>query len=373
MLNLDNVLVIHHALECPELEFLRKSFCGRVLEDGKVVVSTAGLFAVYACGDIEKIAPLAPNNKARSYLFLSFFFFSLNHSLSILILFQKPFSQIKLFVVRELSFNFGGDANLVSLGQVPINYHGVGVFFPRFFDEERTFFERITKEHDFQSLSLSDKPGNAFRRGIYLTKVKQRDDESILFRLLRCSTNLAGPTDNLRETGDIKIVFDYFIHSFVFCCSDVALLQRVNHVRPLFFPDSAELNHVLAQTYHNSESENGKQKKAKISEHSDKTKDMPEGGLLAFCTFYEDFENDFKKLGSEKSGFFDYVFGKGTTSVLTKLRFRLKPQALEINPTLAKSFDVTLFPNSVYIMSLLANRWYTHEIVPSSLNVEKVG
>ena len=97
---------------------------------------------------------------------------------------------------------------------------------------------------------------------------------------------------------------------------------------------------------------------------------MSTNGLLAFCTFYEGFQDDFEKLGSEKSGF-DFVYGKGT-SILTKLRFRLKPQAKELNKDLVEQFDVTLFPNSVYIMSLLANRWYTHEIVPSALNVEKV-
>lgn len=154
---------------------------------------------------------------------------------------------------------------------MPLNFHGVGVFFPRFFDL-RDCFERITKEHDFQSLTLSDKPGSAFRRGIYLTRVQQQDDETLKFRLLRCSTNLSGPTDNLRETDEIVIA-------------------RVNAVREYFFENSAELNHVLAQTYHNSESENGKQKKAKISEHSDKTKDMPKNGLLAFCTFYQGFQD----------------------------------------------------------------------------------
>lgn len=65
------------------------------------------------------------------------------------------------------------------------------------------------------------------------------------------------------------------------------------------------------------------------------------------------------------------MYGKGK-SVLTRLRFRLKPQAAELDKTLVKHFDVTLFPNSVFIMSLLANRLYTHEIVPSELNVDKV-
>ncbi len=48
---------------------------------------------------------------------------------------------------------------------------------------------------------------------------------------------------------------------------------------------------MLAQTYHNSTTEDGKQKKARISRHSDKTKDMPSNSVMAFCTFY-----DFKSL-----------------------------------------------------------------------------
>lgn len=202
------------------------------------------------------------------------------------------------------------------------------------------------QEHAFQSLTLADKPGSAFRQGIYLTKVEE-DADALLFRVLRCSTNLAGPTDNLRGT-------------------DVDILRQVNAMRELFFVGSAELNHVLAQTYHNS-SVAGKQKKAKISEHSDKTKDMPDNGLIAFCTFYEGFASG---LGSAQQHGFDWVYGKSCKSVLTKLRFRLKKQAHD--GRLEEQFDVTLFPNSVFIIPLLMNRLYTHEILPSELNVEHV-
>ena len=40
--------------------------------------------------------------------------------------------------------------------------------------------------------------------------------------------------------------------------------------------------------------------------------------------------------------------------------------------TLVKNFDVVLYPNSVYLMSLSANRLYTHAIVPSGLPIDKI-
>jgi hypothetical protein len=57
---------------------------------------------------------------------------------------------------------------------------------------------------------------------------------------------------------------------------------------------------------------------------------MPENGLIAFCTFYENFKRD--SFGEESVcralldketplHSFDFVFGKNV-SVLTKLRFR---------------------------------------------------
>ena len=65
---------------------------------------------------------------------------------------------------------------------------------------------------------------------------------------------------------------------------------------------------------------------------------------------------------------FDYVYGKDV-SVLTKLRFRLKPEAPEKN---CVQFDITLFPNSLFIIPLSSNRLYTHEIVPSGLPADKI-
>jgi hypothetical protein len=179
--------------------------------------------------------------------------------------------------------------------------------------------------------------------------VSKEKEGELKFHLLRCSTNLAGPTENFRPI-------------------DHEIVGQLNAVRATFFPKSASLNHVLAQTYHNKEMENGKEKKARIARHSDKTKDMPnddtkEHGLLTFCSFYD----GSKKWEAVKSGF-DFVYGKGAT-VLTKLRFRLKEQAVKGEMEVV---DVTLYPNSLFIMSLHSNRLYTHEIMPSSLPVRNM-
>jgi len=55
---------------------------------------------------------------------------------------------------------------------------------------------------------------------------------------------------------------------------------------------------------------------------------------------------------------------------LTRLRFRLKKCVND--DTLTKNFDVILYPNSVFLMSLLTNRLYTHEIIPSNLPIDKL-
>jgi len=61
---------------------------------------------------------------------------------------------------------------------------------------------------------------------------------------------------------------------------------------------------------------------------------------------------------------FDYCYN--STSILTKLRFKLKSDVTDKN--LKKEFDVTLYPNSVFIMSLSTNRLYTHGIKPPNLS-----
>jgi hypothetical protein len=233
-----------------------------------------------------------------------------------------------------------------TLGRVPLLVHGVGVYYRRFFDLDSDLFNRISTEHRFQTLTESNKPGKAHRTGLYLTPVKQ-DGEDLHFHLLRCSTNLSGPTENFRAT-------------------DRYIVDALNQETAVIFENQAPLNHVLAQIYHNTPAvATQKQSKAKISAHADKTKDMPVNGIMAFCTFYDRLD----KLSPLSKDAFDYGY-KGTSG-LTKLHFRLKDSISESpEGNLPRQFTLTLYPNSVFFMPLSTNRLYTHEIRSSMLDAD---
>jgi hypothetical protein len=280
------------------------------------------------------------------------------------------------YVISQLSWNYHLDFQLyeyIGLGQVPINVHNMGVYFKNFFDTTNTntktntdtdtntntntntnkpgYFELVNSEHQFQSLTESNKPSNAYRTGLYITQVNKLetiDKPAYSFHLLRCSSNFSGPTENLRPT-------------------DISIINTVNQTAKNFFQSETNLNHVLAQIYHNTKEDTNLEHKAKIKAHSDKTKDMPANGLMAFCTFYKDFSsiNQIKKSNLD---YFDYCYKESNTSIFTKLRFRLK--SCVSNSELTKQFDILLYPNSVFLMGLQTNRLYTHEIIPSSLPVE---
>jgi hypothetical protein len=248
-------------------------------------------------------------------------------------------------VIRELSHGEPLRWPLVDLGRVPLRVHGVGVYYRRFFDPAGEHFQRISSEHAFQSLTESNKPGKAHRSGIYLTPVRAVGD-ALHFRLLRCSTNLSGPTENFRAT-------------------DRHIVDALNQEAALVFDDAAPINHVLAQIYHNTPADaERKQAKARISPHADKTKDMPGNGVMAFCTFYEHLE----RLRPLPDDPFD--LGHGRISGLTRLRFRLKETAS--TQGLPAQFTLTLYPGSVFFMPLSTNRLYVHEIVPSELDAARL-
>jgi hypothetical protein len=318
-----------------EFEYLKNNFCGIVFSDydafknycslTKSTNSTGSSNVIfYLCGDTKQILSDV-----------------------------DYFNDKLIYIIHNYSYNYGSvldylglDIILCSSLQVPINVHNVGVYFRKFLDRTKDYFNLISSEHQFQVLTESNKPSNAFRKGIYLTDI-QEDQDKIKFRLLRCSSNLGGPTDNFRTT-------------------DREVINKVNELAEHFFETKTELNHVLAQIYENKIIDNGNktvEKKAKIKDHSDKTKDMPRNGLIAFCTFYKTNE-----IG-EPHGRFDSK-NKYDDNALTRLRFRLK------NPTsypeLVEKFDVVLQPNSVFIISLLMNRLYTHEIIPSYLPINKI-
>ncbi|MFD4433380.1 hypothetical protein [Nocardia sp. NPDC058497] len=256
-------------------------------------------------------------------------------------------SAARVFVIRELSHGYREDGDgpwtVIDLGRVPVRVQGVGVYYRRFFDLRADHFGRIRAEHEFQSLTESTKPGTAHRSGIYLTPVTRSGDE-LRFRLLRCSTNLSGPTEGFRPT-------------------DTSIVEALNREAATVFRDHATLNHVLAQIYHNTlATAERKQSKAKISAHADKTKDMPVNGIMAFCTFYDGLD----KLNPLTEDTFDY--GVKSASGLTRLRFRLKDS--DECAALPAQFSFTLDPGSVFFMPLSTNRLYTHEIRPSMLDAE---
>ncbi|MGE7391362.1 hypothetical protein ACQKM2_38430 [Streptomyces sp. NPDC004126] len=256
----------------------------------------------------------------------------------------------RVFVVGESAYGRREEGWVpVGLGRVPVRVHGVGVYYRRFFEPGDGHFGRIRAEHEFQALTESTKPGTAHRSGIYLTPVT-RDGDELHFRLLRCSTNLSGPTEGFRPT-------------------DVEIVDALNREADAVFRGHAPLNHVLAQIYHNTlATAERKQSKAKISAHADKTKDMPAGGIMAFCTFYDGLDR-LQPLDGDP-------FDRGVKGVsgLTSLRFRLKDPGGEGGEggggALPEQFGVTLHPGSVFFMPLSTNRLYTHEIRPAALDAE---
>ena len=224
----------------------------------------------------------------------------------------------------------------------PINIHNVGIYFRSLFNDDNNYFDKLIKEHQFQLLTESNKITNAYRKGIYLSNVYKDDNDNYKFNLLRCSTNLNGPTDNFKDV-------------------DIEIINKVSNVAKDYFDKPFKLNHVLAQVYYNDI------KKAKISDHSDKTKDMDNSGIIAFVSFYNN--NELYKYGKQSlDDPFDYVYK--TTSILTKLKFNLKNCVK--NNNLVKSFEIKLYPNSVFIIPLSTNRLYTHSICPSTLDNNKI-
>jgi len=346
-----------------EYNYITTNFCGKVLnfEEFNKLDNLENDVNIYFCGDNTKIYDI-----------------------------NKKYNDNKIYIIQEFSYNCNGNDNVnfnnkniifIHSGQIPININNIGIYFRNFFDSDnKDYYESITKEHMFQRLTESNKPGTAFRKGIYLSNVYSDDNsDEIKFNLLRCSSNLDGSTDNFRET-------------------DKQILNSVNRVNNDFFSEKVELNHVLAQIYQNTKplwlyvyfmifvnyiwqfifnrnyfNTKNTEKKAKIKAHSDKTKDMPKCATMAFCTFYKSYKDDKlndseKQIKKSKLDKFDYVYKD--CSVLTQLHFKLKPMVED--KSLVKDFCITLYPNSVFLMSLNTNRLYTHDIRPSPLSIDKI-
>lgn len=316
----NNILVALSPLADPRLA---SDFLGPVIRaeaPSAPLPSLAGR-TVYLCGDVSRAGALPLGGAAR------------------------------VLVIKERSHGYEdgpGAHPLVGLGRVPLRIGGgggIGIFYRCFFTDE-DLFGRVRAEHAFQSLTESVKPAKAHRTGIYLTPVRRKAD-GLHFHLLRCSTNLSGPTEG-------------------FCATDRAIVDALNREAAALFQSHATLNHVLAQIYANSQAApGGRQTKAKISAHADKTKDMPPNGIMAFCTFYDRLD----RLSLLSDDPFDY--GHKGQSGLTRLHFRLKapdPQGA----ALPAELTLTLYPNSVLFIPLSTNRLYTHEIRSSILDAERL-
>lgn len=303
-------------------EHLVKDFCGSIVTAQELARRRPDLAGktVYLGGNLEEATSLVPALEAAE----------------------------RVLVIDELTSGTCQTWPSVPLGRVPMSVHGVGVLYRCFFDLNIDYIQRIHAEHTFQDLTQSTKPGRAHRTGIYLTPVEPIGQD-LHFHLLRCSTNLSGPTENFKAT-------------------DWHIVNALNQAASRIFEDQAPLNHVLAQLYNNTPAtDTKKQSKAKINAHADKTKDMPRHGIMAFCTFYDGLH----KLQVLPDDPFDY--GYNTTSGLTQLFFRRKSSMTKGIPnTWPARFTVTLYPNSVFFMPLSTNRWYTHEIRPSKLDAEQL-
>ncbi|SFC32544.1 hypothetical protein SAMN05421780_104263 [Flexibacter flexilis DSM 6793] len=318
-----NVLVVLNKNEenNTELLYLIDNFCGTVKNNFSEIQKENNGIKIYICGDFSVVENV----------------------------------EIAFYIIQEVSTNYENLLNekvqLVSLGEVPIIVSSSGVYFRNLFSEKK-YFNKIKSEHEFQKLTESNKESKAFRTGIYITEILreiENDTEILSFHLLRCSSNFTGSTDNFRTT-------DHFI------------INKLNESVKYTFEKEIKFNHVLAQIYENTKKskESTREIKAKIKAHSDKTKDMPKEGLMAFCTFYD--RTEFTDLSPSKNDKFDLCYKEITG--LTKLHFKLKNTVKD--ERLEKEFSVILYPNSAFIIPLSTNRLYTHEIRPSILNVERI-
>lgn len=302
-----------------EQQYLIDNFCGTVFYDFSNDINNK---QIYVCGDLIKL-------EKNSYF---------------------------VHIIKELSVNYENfnqeNSKGVNLGEVPIIVSNAGVYYRKLFDDENNF-DKIKSEHNFQELTESNKSSKALRKGIYLSKVTkettENGNEAFHYNLLRCSSNLTGPTDNFREM-------------------DNKIINLLNKCAQETFEYKTDLNHALVQIYENKKkaSDSEKDVKAKIKAHSDKTKDMPKEGLIAFCTFYDDSNSEYLK--PSETDRFDVCYKQ--TSALTRLHFRLKKTVDD--DSLKKDFSVTLYPNSAFIIPLSTNRLYTHEIRPSVLGVAQI-
>lgn len=204
--NKNILLVLQENIDAnSELGYLIEKFCGVVVQDFTAINYPSNDTIIYVCGNMLRLSC----------------------------------GDTILYVIKELSTNYENCINknirMVSLGKVPLLISNTGVYFREMFDGA-AYFNAIKSEHVLQHLTESNKDSMALRTGIYLTEItkQQTEDEKELlhYRLLRCSSNFTGPTDNFRTT-------DHFI------------INTLNTAIQHSFEEETKLNHVLVQIYEN--------------------------------------------------------------------------------------------------------------------------
>ncbi|KAJ3179762.1 hypothetical protein HDU85_004763 [Gaertneriomyces sp. JEL0708] len=285
----DKHYLICHNTRChsKELDYVKSNFCGLIIDQpvtdvlGDVLANVDRDTILYFAGDLGSFRDSLKQITGSHH------------------------QDFKPFVIAEISCNYNKDDILVKLGGVPISVYKEGLYIREFFEDDKNYFNELKAVHQFQTLTESNKPSLSFRKGVYLSNVEQDAEGNATFHLLRCSTNLDGPTDGFKAV-------------------DREIVQKVRNMTETFFKNAAPLNHVLAQVYENRKSKAGpteRVKKARIKSHSDKTKDMPRNGVIAFCTFYSDEILD-KSVKESPNDPFDRVYKN--SSVLTRLGYVIR-------------------------------------------------
>ncbi|EME46243.1 hypothetical protein DOTSEDRAFT_32894 [Dothistroma septosporum NZE10] len=242
-----------------ELDYLTSRFCGCVFhldDDGLQNLSPLSADGnIYFCGDAAAMRGVPRTTDTKAR------------------------------IVRELCTNTSKDSehfDYVSLGEVPLNFHNLAVYDRSCLDSSKDYFHDLQAKHQVQKLTESNKE----------------------FNLLGYSSNLEGPT-------------------LAFAEEDRQIMARVRVLANENFELLPSLNRVLAQVHKNSMTVNSanktKEHKASIKSHSDKTKDMPVNGVIAFCTFYSPDRSTYKANVNDR---FDRCYKN--QSVLTRIRFKSK-------------------------------------------------
>lgn len=146
-------LLYDNFYESKELDYVKKNFCGIVfnINDFNIDKCPSNIL-IYLCGNTEQ--------------YINLF---------------KDYDTHITFVVKQLSINYDNvmKFRLIDLGEVPINIYNVGLYFRDFLDPNKDYYKELLQNHVFQKLKHSNKPGIAFRKGLYLSNVVEKDNKLI--------------------------------------------------------------------------------------------------------------------------------------------------------------------------------------------------